>query len=127
MSFEAYARATRYQTTPYAGRYGGHSSAGNYGGGYDKAFPKDVPFPGDMPFDEYYGEVGQVPMAGGSMGSGGGRRAPSTVAASVEARSEWVATSPENLYNSDETDGVVKDQPYTALPPIWGQTHYSNM
>lgn len=107
-----------YQSTYYAGDYGGHSSAGEYGGGYD------MPFPEDMAFDEYYGG-GEDTFSGMPTGGEGGPVAPSTVAAPVEARAEWVATSPENLYRSEETDGVVKDQPYKALPPIWRDTHYA--
>lgn len=123
MSFEAYAQATRYyQPTLYAGQHGGQSSAGEYASGYDMPIPEDMSYGENMPFDEYYGG-GEDSFYGMPMGSGGGPRAPSTVAAPVEARAEWVATSPENLYHSDETDGVVKDQPYTALPPLWSQPH----
>lgn len=107
-----------YQSTPYPGEYGSQSSAGEYGGGYD------MPCPEDMAFDEYYGEGGDT-FSGMPTGGGGGPVAPSTVAAPVEARAKWVATSSENLYRSEETDGVVKDQPYKALPPIWRDTNYS--
>lgn len=114
-----------YQNTPYAEEYGGQSSAGGYGGDYDMSFAKGVPFPEHMDYDDYYGGAEDV-FSNMSVG-GGGVTALSTVTAPVEARAEWVETRPENLYHSDETDGVVKDQPYTAFQPIWGQTRYSNL
>lgn len=114
-----------YQNTPYAGGYGGQPSAGRYGGGYDMSFTEGMPFPEDMAFDDYYGG-GEDVFSNMSVGGGAGR-ALSTVTAPVEARAEWVETRPENLYHSDETNGVVRDQPYTAFQPIWGQTRYSNL
>lgn len=112
-----------YQNTPYAGQYGGQPSTGEYEDDYDMPFPEGMSYDESMPFDEYYGG-GEDVFSGMPMGGGGGPWAPSTVAAPVEARAEWVATSRENLYHSDETDGVVKDEPYEALPPLWEQPDY---
>ncbi|KAG6358223.1 hypothetical protein INS49_014107 [Diaporthe citri] len=130
-------RNTGYpQNTPFGGGYGGGQNmapAGGYGGEYDMPFPQDygegehIPFPEDMPFGEDYGEYGEVPMAGEPVGSGGdlGPQSSSTVVAPVEARAKWVATRPENLYHSEEMDGVARDRPYTAFRSVWTATNYS--
>lgn len=81
-----------------------------------------------MPFPGYYGEDEEIPMAGGPMGSGGDLAPQSSaVVGPVEARAKWVATRPENLYHSEETDGVVRDRPYTAFPSVWTGTKYSTL
>lgn len=91
----------------------------------------DMPLPGgpgegeEMPLPEGYDQSEGMPMAGTHAGGGGGTRAPSTVAAAAEAKPGRVAVSPENLYHSEETDGVVKSQPYTALESVWGPVKYS--
>lgn len=94
----------------------------------DYDYDEDIPFPEDMPFGEDYGEYGEVPTAGGPVGSGGdfGPQSSSTVVAPVEAKAKWVTTCPENLYHSEETDGATRDRPYTALPPAWAQPRYKS-
>lgn len=105
--------------TTYAAGYGGGqtgmSSAGRYRGSYDK------PFPG------VFGQ-GEMPISGGPAGSGENFRPQSSaVVAPVEARANWVATSPGNLYHSEETDGVVRDQHYTAFKSVWTDTNFSKI
>ena len=109
------AQGTGYpQDAPFAGGYGGDPA---FAGGYGEY--QDMPFQGEL------GEGEGMPMAGGPAGRGGGSRAPSTVGAPAEARPAWVPVRPENLYHSEETDGVVKYRSYSALPPVWGQTNYA--
>lgn len=121
--------------TTYASGYPGGqnmSLPGGYGGGYDMGFPEDygegeeILFSEDMPFDESYGGYEEVPITGGPVDNAGNFGPQSSaVVAPAEARAKWVATSPENLYHSEGTDGTARDRPYTTFKSVWTEPNYS--
>lgn len=88
-----------------------------YAGGFEGMpnIPPGEMYEGDYgaPLPEEYGERGDMSYAARPRPTRKGSWPGSTIAPAAEPPlARWVPNRPENLYHSDETDGVVKAPPY---------------
>lgn len=97
---------------------------GAYAGGYEgmSNMPPGEMFEGDYgaPFSEAYGEGGYMPYVARPAAHRKGSWTGSTIAPAAEPpRNQWVENRPENLWHSEETDGVAKAPRHNILPAMY--------